>query len=522
MDKIRPVIQWFTRNRFWVTCVLVSVISVATWYMAWTAIDKQREDRASKLKQKNSSIENVITYEVPAGVGEEMLRLHPNKATVKGMQERIDTSAEAAVAAWRERYNKQRDLLQFPDVLPPHIRDPLANHEPMEKPLEQELLDETQRDTFREEIPKYMPTLAAKIQTSWVYDARGNRLNDAEVEGNRNRDGKSRTGSTSITSDLVVWDEKNQELWNSKTTEFAGFNGNTDTAQNRPTSQQMLALCQDLWILGGIFDVIAEVNEGFTANDLAPIERVDHVLVGADADNNDLGSLTEYSYQPPSTKLPTAQKKKGGLRDSRQMRREANAQRSSKAAKRSASFDESASSSPFHGRYVDRDYSQLNEKEITNVITADKLSEQSYLAVAKRVPVRIAVKMDERRVNDFLAAAANSPFAFEIRQVRINKHEPGEGVERKADSGGGAAKDERGQLGLGGGAGGGGSGRVDGPSGGGRRGGGGDDDGPFRAEARTNFDIKIEFIGIVKIYNPVDRSLFFPEEKQGDAVASNN
>jgi len=39
-------------------------------------------------------------------------------------------------------------------------------------------------------------------------------------------------------------------------------------------------------------------------------------------------------------------------------------------------------------------------------------------------------------------------------------------------------------------------------------------DGPFLPHTRTNFDVKIEFIGIVKVYNPVNRSLFFPEESQ--------
>ena len=33
--------------------------------------------------------------------------------------------------------------------------------------------------------------------------------------------------------------------------------------------------------------------------------------------------------------------------------------------------------------------------------------------------------MDERRIADFMAACANSPFAFEIQQVRWNKHQPG-------------------------------------------------------------------------------------------------
>ncbi len=516
MDKIRALMQWLFRNRFWVTCLLVSVASLVTWYMAWNTIKKQRDDAASKLQQKKSSIENVISSEVNTGLEEETLRVHPNDITAKGMEARVKKAAEGALAAWKTRYERQKDLLAYAGVLPQHIRDPLANHEPMEKPLEKELLDDTQRDTFREEIPKHMPDMAARIQSTWRFDALGNKISDADLEADRN-DKAKQGGATAIVNDLVIWDEQNQDLWNSKTTEFRGFNGNSDD-QNRPTSQQMLALSQDLWILRGIFDAVAEVNKGFTANDLAPIERIDHVLVGAEAVNDDLGTLTDYSYQPPTTESIGGNKKKGGLTSKRQQTRESSKRKRSQASTKASTFDPSASQSPFHGRYVDRGYTRLNEKQITDAITSGQLTEQSYLAVAKRVPVRIAVKMDERRINDFLASLANSPFAFEIRQVRINKHLPGEGVDRKADNSAGKKK-EKGGVGLAGGSGGG-SGQVDGgpPSGGGKKGKGGDD-GRFRSETRTNFDIKIEFIGIVKLYNPVDESLFFPKETEPNEAA---
>ena len=521
MDKIKPGLEWLFKNRFWVTCTLVSVISLVTWYLAWSAIEKERDSRASKLNQKKSSIANVLSSDVATGDGEETIKVHPNAGTTKGMEDRISSAAEGALEAWKERYEKQRDLMQYSGVLPRHIRDPLANHEPMEKPLEKELLDETQRDTFREEIPKHMPNLAAKIQSSWNFDANGNEVAEGQAEEDDGK-GKGRRGgggggsgaaddgqpSLAVAKDLVIWDKKNQELWNVKTTRFAGFFGNTD-AQNRPTSQQMLALSQDLWILGGIFDVIAKVNEGFTANDLAPIERVDHVLVGADAINDKLGTTAEFSYQPPTTTESGGGKKKGKRLVTKRERRKQRAQNlQRRAEKRTASFDPAASQSPFHGRYVDREFSQLNESEITEVITSKTLSPQSYLAVAKRVPVRIAVKMDERRINEFLAAAANSPFAFEIRQVRVNKHDPSEVKELKPEGGGSAKKDDRGELGIGGGT------AADGRSRNSGRDGG--DEG-FRGEIRTNFDVKVEFVGIVKIYNPVDRALFFPEEQSGAA-----
>ena len=109
------------------------------------------------------------------------------------------------------------------------------------------------------------------------------------------------------------------------------------------------------------------------------------------------------------------------------------------------------------------------------------------MIVSKRVPVRIAVRMKETEIATFMAACANSPFAFEIQQVRWNKHQKGEPIEL----GGGQ---QRGFFGRG--SGGYGTGR----------------DGSINpalilestpVEVRTNYDVNVEFYGIVKIYNPV-------------------
>ena len=117
--------------------------------------------------------------------------------------------------------------------------------------------------------------------------------------------------------------------------------------------------------------------------------------------------------------------------------------------------------------------------------------------------------MDERKIADFLAACANSPFAFEIHQVRINRHVAGEGIKLN----GGAER----QDGVGGGGGRGGFGgeedygyEEDYGDEGGRGGGGGGgrqaDELDLKStpvEVRTNYDVNVEFYGIVKIYNPV-------------------
>ncbi|MGI9517494.1 MAG: hypothetical protein ACR2NP_10630, partial [Pirellulaceae bacterium] len=404
-----------------------------------------------------------------------------------------------AQAAWQERYDAQREILVFAPELPRHIRDELAKYEPMERPIEEEL-QPTLRDTYSDNIPKRMPVLAAKVNTTWSYDVDGQK---AAPPSEDTRSGLN-ARVADVPDDVVVWEDSNQELWNNKTTEFGGHDGNTD-AQDRPTTQQMLALQQDLWILEGMLDVIAVVNDGYTANDLAPIDRIDHILVGKEA-VAELGEIAPLDWTAPSAGTAAAsQQKSGGLKGRKRKRK--SSRPAAKSTARGAVFTPSPTDPPFHGRYVNRDFSLLSEQEIVRAVTSTELTEQSYLAVAKRVPVRVAVRMDERKVNEFLAAAANSPFAFEIRQVRINRHEPGEGVNRKKTANKQSGGKERGNIQLGGGPG----QMADAPGKGSRGGGGGGDGaGGFVPERRRNFDIEIEFIGIVKIYNPVVPGLFLP------------
>jgi hypothetical protein len=199
-------------------------------------------------------------------------------------------------------------------------------------------------------------------------------------------------------------------------------------------------------------------------------------------------------------------------------------------------FNIFGSLSPYHGRYLDVNFEPLSAQLVRSILTAQELpSEHLELIVAKRVPVRIALRMDERKIPDFMTAAANSPFAFEINQIRLNRHISGEGIEFNGggNGAGNAATVASGAL-AGAGAGSGmekgygapGSGMMDRPGMGGsgmaRPGMGGPGMGipmgqnsfgemgqenlvlkPSPVETRTNYDVDVEFYGIIKIYNPV-------------------
>jgi hypothetical protein len=518
MDQLKTIAVWLMRHRFWVTCVVVALASLLTWFAAWRAIDARRAEQERKIATSNESIRKVLDTTIETGTEAGKVKAHPNETTQAAMEGLIGQGADAALAAWSIRFAQQEPVLKFAEEIPnEEIRKRLEAHVPMEMPLESELMDKQMRSTFRDFITERMPALAKEtIGATWLFDEKGQPSDGAATNGR----GAVATVETKP-EDLVYWGKANQELWNSKVTEWTGYDGNTD-ADNVPTSEQMLAIQQDLWILEAMLNVIAKVNEGYVANDLAPIERLDHILVGKDAMAVPIKDLSKVEYKADArvAQAPTTKPTKAP-RGSR--REQANQVAGPKVA-----FNDKESTSPFHGRYVDRDFKRLSINEIVQILKSDQLTDRSYLAVAKRVPVRIGVKMDERRINDFLAAAANSPFTFEVRQIRINAHEPNGGVQReettRGGKGGSTKRPE--DLERGGGAGKGGGGGMESTDPGGGSGSGGGKSGDpkeeaFEAELRRNFDVKVEFIGIVKIYNPPDRSLFFPEEekKDGEPVA---
>jgi hypothetical protein len=262
----------------------------------------------------------------------------------------------------------------------------------------------------------------------------------------------------------------------------------------------------DLWLLEAMFLFVREVNGDSTENDLSIIKNIDHVAFGREVGGK-LGELT-----PPDQRL--ADKAGSGMfggssnqgfpgsfnedDGEEEYDEEGNFEPDGDFFSRSmpggaggtGDDDGSTSSLPYDKRYVDVNFEPLPAEVVKGVITGAELPETNLeLIVAKRVPVRIALKMDERKIADFMAACANSPFAFEIQQVRWNRHTPGGDEITLGGSSGaaGAAADKRSGMGqnLG----------LDGFD--------ANPIGVVPVETRTNYDVNVEFFGIVKIYNPV-------------------
>jgi len=539
MDQLAPAIAWVKKNIFWLVCGTLSVAMVVSWFLITNGINGERTKQEAQLKKSVSTAKGIKTVTANAlpkngaveTEEEEVIAAHPNETSRQGMQDELSATIDSIVAAWTIRKQAQDSILVWPKCIP---SDEFIEHfsqfnPPETMPDELNSAAGTQMEQmltlYKQKIPEQLAYLCGDdvLRAYWKYDPKY--LEDtAPTEDEDGGDptgggfgrggfgagaGGAGTGAPTLNSPAidmnqfaVRWSDKNQDLWNDKLTTFNGYDGNQF---DYPSPLQCYMLQQDLWLLEAMFRIIREVNGDSNANDLSIIKNIDHVAFGREVG----GKLGELTPADPRLGDKTSSGMFGGTSNEgfpgsfggdggeEEYDEEGNFEpdgdffsRSMPSGGGTDAGDGFTSSVPYDRRYVDVNFEPLPADVVKGVITGQELPETNLeLIVAKRVPVRIALKMDERKIADFMAACANSPFAFEIQQVRWNRHTPGgDDILLNGGSGGaGAATEKRSGMGqnLG----------MDGFN-------------PTTlevvpVETRTNYDVNVEFFGIVKIYNPV-------------------
>jgi hypothetical protein len=460
-------------------------------------INKQKADILS-AENKAKSVMNVKA-DVAEGGG---ASVHPNSDTVQGMKQEIGSGKDEVLAAWEKLHTEQRELLKWPaGVIDPQVarffddkRPEQMKFDPSSK--EGEVM-ESHRKRIRTMFPNFMPKLAESIRAKW---------NEEDVTGEAPKTPRATAAEKGddmekvmFNQPIVTWSVSDQTKWWSLMTNFKGRNLN-QTVDGTPSTIQVVYLKEDLILLNGVLEIIKAANENATIPRQAAISEISSIMIGKEAHEAKPLELSSGGGGGAVDETAERMKMMGKYLQ--------NMGSGGGNTAEVATADELEVGDPAHLKYVDVDFKPIPASEYRNSVTANQLSEKSWMVVVKRVPVRLRLRVDERRIAEILEKCANAKIPLEVRQITLIGGElpkddsaaaggrgdrdgdapAGVGAPSAAASGAGAAS-----AALDGGAGGGGAAAAAGGAGGGEK--------TFSSpEFNSHFMVPLEIYGIMKIY----------------------
>lgn len=542
MDQLKPVIEFCKKQYFWILLTLLSLVSIAGFVMTKMSLSAQLKTQQSLVDSKYSSVQEVASK----------ASTHPNENSHKEMDRIVGVIAEDVRKAWELQYLRQVKIMQWPNSLGPDFVSLVDKYRPIETlqfPLTQEPLGVPYRERFRDYVDPLFPRLAKIIGANWeatvddivpggvggasggIGAPTGSGAGRMSGPGGMDPGGMlggpdASGGNTGIAGPkpLVYWQPNSQKelmqnvlWWHDK--------------KKVPSTLEILYTQEDLWIIEGLMNIIKATNGDAQESFQAAIKEIEFLRIGKSAVGR-AGNLTSLGStgnmgmggmggMGGSSGMPTP----GGGDD-------ADAQMDMGDSGGSAptpgsdgmggnldggSMEGGAatpnSPDPAAGRYVDTAFQPIAGEMLRTVVSSGALNPtDAPLAVAKRVPVRMRFKMDQRKLNRLLTECGNADLLFEIRQVRINTEAHGD-----AGAGGmmGAMGGGRAGPTLGGSAG---AGGIGAPDEGSEATGG---SGAAVVGTAKSYDLPVEIYGIVYLFNPVDMNKLGIEKVTADTQIEN-
>jgi hypothetical protein len=558
MDQVKMIMRVLVAQRFWVLSGVVTLIGAVIYFMAVSKLDKEQTELASKIDGQYSG--------VTAARG---IQNHPNDFSHKKMDEVENQTRDSVGRAWQRQYERQLDVLVWPKELKEDFEAAVVNMRPVESipfptPLSKEISVEL-RARYRDYIQGVLPKLATIINANWAATSTGGGMGGSGLggfgggpgmmpgaggpgaaggEGMAGAAGMAGAGGMTGTEEdkyVVAWNPSNQGSI------MARYDWSKQ-AENVPKTLQILYSQEDYWVLTSIMQIIARTNEGADARYKAAVKRIDGIDLGVYAQRS--GQVTRLGGGGAAGGMPGAAGMmqgggEGGMAPGMMpgkggpaaggmapgmggggaapgmggggmapgMGGGGMAPGMGGMAGMGGMGGATADVDPLENRYVDVDLNPVQAETARQALTVATATD-AILAVAKRMPVRLQLQVDIRRLNRLLAECGNANLPLEIRQVRINPPAGGAGGGGMGGGmGGGGGMPMMGNMGAGAGGapppmGGEGGMMGGGAMGGGAMGGmmGGMGRGRVATIAAQSYDVNVELFGLVYIYNPPNQS----------------
>lgn len=563
MDQLKTALQAVAKYSFWLICGVVVALSVAGWFLARSSLGKQLDANLGGITGKYQTVSTI-----------QGKQNHPNDKTREGMQKLVAGLQQSVVNAWEAQYAHQSSILLWPaelgDDFVAAVRPltPIEVKVPPPAPQTPELLKVDFRQRYANYVENLLPHLAEVIGAKWVAKAGTSGMPGMGMApemgmpemgvgpmGPMPPGGAAKPGVPPEKPPVVLWSPTDQSQLLMNHFDWSGQPGQA------PTTLQLLYAQEDLWVLRALVGIFRKANGDIESRHEAVVKTIESILIGRAAvgragqvmrlqtgsagmpgmegmgagmygpGGEGPGPMGEGGAAPgmggpmppggehmmpgampgtmPGTMGPgpmaPGMEGPGGMPGGMPGGR--------------------AVGDPANYRYVGNDYLPLTADKVRTAAKSEN-PEDAFYAVAKRMPIRLRLLVDQRKLHRLLTECGNSLLPVEIRQVRINRKGGGGAGDSfmtpsmGMPSGGyggemGAAPEMGGMAGFGGpmaGAPGFGGPGYGGPGYGGPEMGAmpgmnvGDMRGRVQVSSTSAYDLPVELYGIIYIYNPVDKT----------------
>lgn len=478
MDKVKQILAVAGKHHFWILCAIIAIITLGSWYTS-----------ASKLRAEFTANKTKINDAKSKAQGIASTADHPNPQYHEEMDKLTNAYKASLRKLWEDQYTEQGKNLQWPietddyrgltEEFVDKVKDlrPIETTVPPFDPTNKtpDKIKGSLKEQYRDFVKSTeLPRLAKIIGAVWQPALMG-----ANGGGDGRNFNAANTGDGPVP--IVHWHAENQEyLQNTR------FDWSKEPTK-LPSTLQILYAQEDLWVLETIINILKKTNRDADARHNAVVKEIKYIKLGADAVglSGQVMRLESATAVPGTPGVPPA-----GGQPTTPM---------TPGDPRALGANTLVQKDPAEGRYVDVAYQPVPPGRLREAFTSTK-PEEAFLAVAKRMPVRMHLVIDQRYLNRLLAECGNSNLIIEIRQIRVNQpiYEGG-GL-----AGIGAAPPAPRMAGEGG-FGGGGPRRSPTPVRGG--GGGRNGEGESPDDERSHYEVDVELYGIVYIYNPVNDAM---------------
>lgn len=410
MDQLKEFLGVVKRQHFWIIAPILLIVGIVGWMMATKKLTEEFDRSRAEVQGYISAMQKVA--------GE---RPHPNDEYHQQMETLIEQRKANVRSAWQTKWDRQKQQLKWPEQLDPAFLQKVQNLRPIEsvdfaKPenrIETYLLRR-----YNAFISSELPKLAERVGAKWEPQRTGTTggFSRSRSADSRREGGEGGQPVEDQNNYLVEWNPVNQ----------GEFEDRFDWGDTAPSTEAVLYAQEDLWVLSTLIDIIARTNGDAMTRSQAAIKRIDSIEIGKNVKPPPSPDTEGFHVIKPSPPGGDGASGDGGGGEGGgeggggegggeggstfgSTRNEGGGEPAAGEFGAVAAAKDTVSEL-VKNRYYDENYQPI----------ADYETLMEYVTVAKRIPVRLRVEMDQRRISELLVQCANAPLTFEVRQVQLN------------------------------------------------------------------------------------------------------